>query len=185
MLSLRTSFLLALGLTVGFGTTQAADNLQNATITATQPSSVPLRLAEKFSARRRGECGTPPNVWSVNLCEAIPFCYVTEKRVSLWLPAEQRSGRTTDRLVIKDPDSQQEVELRWPASLAVMDWPFKQLPIHSGTSYLIKLKEDSNYHEIILQQVPPEITGVADKVAWMKQRGCVQQAEMLLDEQNA
>ena len=170
-------------ITLGVNPAIAADNLStSSSIMSSRPQPTTLLLAEKFSSRRRGECGVSPALWTINICETTNFCYKKSEDVSIWLPQEYRSGRTTDRLVIIN--SQGEIELRWAASQESLPWPLKQMPINSGIPYLIGLKDNGNYSQVMFYQIPAQLSE-ADEIEWMRQNGCSLQVEMRLKKPNA
>jgi hypothetical protein len=179
MRSLSTFFLITLGINPAI----AADNLSTSSgVISAQSQPATVLLAEKFSSRRRGECDVSPALWTINVCETTNFCYKNAEDVSIWLPQEYRSGRTTDRLVIKT--FQGEIELRWAASQESLPWPLKRMPINSGMPYLIGLKDNSNYSQVMFYQIPAQLSD-ADEIEWMRQNGCSSQVQMLLKKPNA
>lgn len=180
MLLLRTSLLIAASLIIN--TTMASEMVES-TVPSYSQEQQPLLLAEKFGNRRRGNCGISPDVWALNICDTGPFCYTTAEKVSLWLPENNRSGRT-DKLVIKNTVNQEQLELRWPASQATLAWPANQMPISSGTPYLIQVQRSNYYKEITLYKIPENLSET-QRAEWMKRQGCLGQVETLVEEQEA
>ena len=184
MLILRTSLCFALGLSIN--TVLASGHLEP---TSAYQGKQQSPLGEKLDSRRRtaGECDIPPNVWAVNiLCETAPFCYLAQEEVRLWLPEEKRLGLKA--LVIKTRKPiRQKAELHWPASAETQPWPVEQMPIQSGVPHRMELKTrqgSSLRKTITLYQIPVEYRNTtAEQAQWMAQRGCTQQADMRLQEQ--
>jgi hypothetical protein len=168
--------LLAVGLNIK--TTMAFEDFENTPIFFYQQETAPP--AKKKDKRRRSECGVSPSLWTLNLCETHKFCYLAQKQVKLWEPQHKRSRRTK-RLLIKNTRTQQRVELTWRASQETIDWPIEQMPIESGTAYLIQLKKRRVYfeREIYLYQVPNYLKTTRQRVDWMTQQGCAWQVEMV------
>ncbi|RKZ42525.1 MAG: hypothetical protein DRQ49_01575 [Gammaproteobacteria bacterium] len=176
----HTGLILALGLS--FNTAIANEN-SDRTIPIYTQGEQPLLLAEKYSNRRRGDCGTSPDIWALNICETSKFCYVQPENVSLWL-SEDKRAEWVDWVFIKDSVSHKEVELRWSASKQTLAWPWqiKRMPIQSGKLYLIKRKGDMTYNEVILYQIPANLSKEEQK-DWMREKGCIPQVNILDQEQ--
>jgi len=172
---------LILTLSLSLNTAIASENLENTTHVDFQ-SEYPRLLAGKFDERRRGtQCELlPPKVWALNIsCEELSqFCYIAQEELSLWLPQNRRAGLSS--IVIKIRRTQ-GVELPWTASTETMDWPVDQVPIQSGSRYTVVFNrgEPVPNKVITLYQVPVEYTTEAEKAEWMKEKGCIDQAEML------
>ncbi len=138
--------------------------------------------AEKFEIRRRSEDGElPPHLWAIDIQQYRDFCYLTPDQVGLWLPNKSRTEQS-NQLIIKNSQTQQEIELRWPTNEMIIAWPSKRLSIQSDHTYLIKTNHDLNYKTIIMHQIPAEHNTIAQQANWMKQRGCLSQANRLLKE---
>jgi hypothetical protein len=174
LLSHTFFFLVALSL----NTTLASESVENTIATDSQAQ---LLVAGRKDRRRRGECESSPDVWALNVCETDRFCYPAPEKVRLWLPMHKRSGRT-DRLVITNTETFESIILSWRASDATRIWPLEKMPIYSDVPYLIQLKRELVYFSkaIVLYQIPDHLKTTAEKAAWMKQKGCRSQAEMLL-----
>ncbi len=173
MLFLRISILLALGFCIN--TTTASENLDNAI--ASQKSQ-PIVVARKRDSRQRsGECGIPPNVWALNICETYKFCYSAQDKVSLWLK-KRPAGAV--RVRVENTKTADSIELRWKTSAKTWFWPVERLPIQSDVTYWIEIKTRNPYlsKAIILQQMPVLKT-TADKAVWMENNGCASQAYMI------
>jgi hypothetical protein len=180
MLLLHTPLVLALGL--GISTAVVPESFENTTAVSSQEEQ-PRLLAGRFDRRQRGECGTPPHIWALNLCQTEPFCYADPFSVELWQPKDKRSGYRKDRLVIENtaPGGQQ-VRIRWQASKATRAWPMSKMPIQSGTAYLITLKKSQGHSlkKIKMYQIPADYNTNAQRAAaWMRWRGCTPQVDML------
>ncbi|MDM8557475.1 hypothetical protein [Candidatus Parabeggiatoa sp. HSG14] len=186
MLLLRIFLMLALGLTINSAT--ASEVSDDTTILFPQGEQ-PLLLAGKLGSRRRDDnqnnCGTSPNVWTLNICESAPFCYVTPLDMNLWLAKDKRTGQT-ERLTIVNNFTGQKTERRWKAKNPTLHWPIKDMPIQSGTSYLMILKKGrhSFSNGITLYQIPADLS-ISEQVREMKQKGCIPQTEMLLEKHPA
>jgi len=129
----------------------------------------------------RGECGTSPNVWALNICQSNKFCYAAPDEVSLWL---EKRPKGTVKVLVKNLGTSDLIKFSWKASDATtLDWP-KKVPISSGATYNIKIwkRKFKIEKKISLYQIPQELKTIAAKTEWMKQNGCQSQAEMLLDE---
>ena len=176
MLLLRISLLAALGF--GFNAATASDILE--TTSPAYSQGEPLMVAGRTGSRRRGECGTLPDAWAVNFCEEGSFCYVAGQPVNLWLPEEKRSGRSTDRVTIKNVYTNKSVSKAWKKTKATLLWPVGDMPIESGTTYEIKLKKGRDYfsREITLYQIPANLSR-DEQVSKMRQKGCETQADTL------
>jgi hypothetical protein len=171
---------LILTLSLSLNTAIASENLENTTHVNFQ-GEYPRLLAGKFDERRRGtQCELlPPTVWTLNIsCEELRhFCYIAQEEVSLWLPQNQRAGLSS--IVIKIRRTQ-GVELPWTASTETVNWPLVQVPIQSGSRYTVIFNKGEPVLKVItLHQVPAEYTTEAEKAEWMKEKGCIDQAEML------
>ena len=171
---------LILTLSLSLNTVIASENIETVTHVDIQ-NEYPQLLAGKFDERRRGtKCDLlPPKVWALNIsCEVLRhFCYTAEEEVSVWLPQNQRAGLSS--IVIKVRGTQ-GVELPWIASTEIVDWPVAQVPIQSGGRYTVIFNRDESILKVItLHQVPAEYTTIAEKAKWMKEKGCIDQAEML------
>lgn len=180
MLLLHSPLILALGLSIN--TVIIPQTLENTTVEQSQGAELPLLIAGRLDRRRRSDdCGTPPHVWTISLCQTDPFCYVDPNQVELWMPNDKRSGGMVDRIVIKNTDNDQQVKLRWRDSEATLSWPLSEMPIQSGTAYLITLKKSRGHspNQITMYQVPSYYRTDADRAEWMMQRGCIPQADML------
>ena len=166
-------FLLSMLLVVGLNTSMASEYFENSE-TAFFQEGPPDK---KKDQRRRGDCEDSPSLWTLNLCETHKFCYLAPETVNLWPPKHPRG---TKRLVIKNTQTQQRIELTWRSSKETMEWPIESLPIESGTAYLIQLKKRRIYfeREIYLYQVPNYLTTTLEQVDWMKEQGCAWQVEM-------
>jgi hypothetical protein len=170
---------LILTLSLSLNTAIASENLENTTHVNFQ-SEYPRLLAGILDERRRGtQCDLlPPKVWALNIsCEELSqFCYIAQEEVTLWLPQNKRAGLSS--IVIKIRRTQ-GVELPWTASTETVDWPVAQVPIQSGNRYSVIFNRGGPALKVItLHQVPAEYT-VAEKAEWMKEKGCIDQAEML------
>jgi len=134
---------------------------------------------KKKDSRRRDGCDDSPSIWTVNLCQSNTFCYVTEL-IYLWLPENKRSGQRNDRVVIKNTVSQSVVIEIWPASKETLVWPLNKMPIQSGVTYLIGIKEGRDYplEKIVLHQIPANLS-VEEQIFEMRRKGCSQQADKL------
>jgi len=179
MLLRSMSLCLTLGLGINFAT---ASEILNTT-TIYEQGEQPLQVAAKLDTRRRGDCGTPPDAWTLNICEPHPFCYVASKTVKLWLSEKQRSGRM-DKLVIKKSGTPKGIEERWSASKKTLDWPIRKMPIESGKAYLIKLKNSSSSNEISMYEIPETKQTLDEQVEFMKEKGCTPQVEMIAGQQS-
>jgi len=183
----HTSLFLALGLSV-VNTAMTSESLEGELTATYLQKEQPLLIAAKKDKRQRGGygCGTPPNVWAVDICQdsiytrPSPLCYTYPKEVNLWLVNEKRSGRKVDRVVIKNTRTQQEVFIRWLASEVTLVWPRGKMPIQSGTTYLIRLKKSrGHYHrKIIFFQIPAHLS-IDAQVSEMRKKGCMDQANLL------
>ena len=129
----------------------------------------------------RGECGTPPNVWALNICQSNKFCYAAPNEVSLWL---EKRHQGTAKILVENLNSSDSINLSWKKSDTTWDWPEKWVPINSCASYRIKIwkRKFTFEKEISLHQIPPELKTITAKAKWMKHNGCQSQAEMLLTE---
>ena len=177
------SAVISLAAALGVKTTMASEDFKNTqTITSQAENSPPVD--KKKDSRRRSECGVPPSLWTLNLCDTHKFCYPVPEEVNLWQPQHKRA-RGTKRLLIKNIQTQQKVELTWKASEETIGWPLETMPIDSENGYLIQLKKRRIYfeREIYLYQVPEHLTTSVEKMAWMTQQGCTWQVEMLKKEQ--
>jgi len=56
------------------------------------------------------------------------------------------------------------------------------MPIQSGKLYLIKRKGDMTYNEVILYQIPANLSKEEQK-DWMREKGCIPQVNILDQEQ--
>jgi hypothetical protein len=143
------------------------------------------RIQERPTPRRRGVECKAPNVWALNIsCENRSFCYAVPEDVSLWQPKNPLGQSSW--LVIKNMTTEQKVILRWQAGQASLDWPIDKMPIESDVEYSIKITPKgghSSYHFKMLHQIPADYKMPAEKAAWMKEKGCTVQAEMLEKEQ--
>jgi hypothetical protein len=137
------------------------------------------QIAGRTGKRRRGDCGIPPDVWSINFCESGHFCYMEPKSVTLWLPEEKRSGWRVDRVKIENTQTNQSVTKGWKASQATFPWPLDKLPIQSEGRYKITLKNSPEpfSQEIILHQIFAQ--SADEQIFEMKQKGCESQADRL------
>ena len=129
----------------------------------------------------RGECGTSPNVWTLNICQSYKFCYAAPDEVSLWL---EKRPRGTAKVLVENSNTSDSIRLSWRKSDTTLDWQEKLVPIYSGASYRIKIwqRKFRFEKEISLYQIPPELKTITAKAKWMKHNGCQSQAEMLLTE---
>jgi len=176
MLSLRLCLSLVLGLSIN--TSIASDSLENL---SPVDSHGKFLIAKGKDERQRGECGTPPNVWTLNICQSNKFCYAAPDKVSLWL---EKRPKGTVRVLVKNMDTSDSIELSWKTSDATtLDWP-KKVPISSGAIYNIKIwkRKFTFEKEISLYQIPAELETITEKAEWMKKNGCKSQAKMLLTE---
>jgi hypothetical protein len=129
----------------------------------------------------RGECGTSPNVWALNICQSRKFCYAAPDKVSLWL--EKRPKKTV-KVLVKNLGTSDWIKFSWKASDAMtLDWP-KKVSISSGTTYNIKIwnRKFKLEKNISLYQIPQGLKTITEQAEWMKKNGCQSQAEMLRTE---
>lgn len=181
MLLLRASLIFALVLSVN--TTMASESLEN-TLTLYYQGEQPLFIAKKKDSRQRGECGTSPNTWALNLCESNTFCYLTEEEVSLWLPEAQRLNQRV-RVEIKNMQNGAKTQLIWPALTPTLAWPIKKRSLSSGEAFSIELKKRRHslfYKEIFLYPIPAYLQTNAQRAEWMRDNACTLQAERLEDQ---
>lgn len=178
MLLLRISLFAALGF--GFNTATASDILETTGLAYYQGTPP---QAGKTGSRRRGDCGTPPDAWAIDFCEKGSFCYVDGQPVKLWLPKEKRSGRSTDRVTIKNTDTKNKETVTWPREQPTLLWPVDDMPIQSGTTYKIKLKKGRDYfsRKITLYKIDKGLSR-SEQVFEMRQTGCDIQADLLEDQ---
>lgn len=186
MLILRPVLFLALCLSLN--TTIASEKLGD-TVTASHANgNYSPPLAERPGSRRRGiggdisGCDTSPDLWALNIfCETLSFCYVTPNKVKLWRPENSKRPLGQVQAVIKSRATRQKVELSWPAQ-EYLAWP-EQMPIESGSTYMLTLKKrGSNYlpRSRVLYQIPAKYQTLDEKaVKWMRENGCIAQAEKL------
>ncbi len=149
----------------------------------------PIQLAEKIDTRRRGlrgsGCGNPPDVWAISMCETDFFCYADPNEVSLWLPLVKRT-EGANFVTIKNLETQQEITKRWQVSDITIPWPIEEVPITTETKYIIRLsnRNGSKSFSVILNMIPTELLELTKRLEWMKEKGCTQQTEIILDEQD-
>jgi len=175
---LRSHILFGLVFSLFFDVTMATSCSQNPTFCPEKP--VGMVVTKKKDSRRRDGCDDSPSIWTVNLCQSNTFCYVTTEQIDLWLPKNQRSGQRNDRMVIKNTVSQSVVIEVWPASKETLVWPLKKMPIQSGVTYSIGIKEGRDYplEKIVLHQIPANLS-VEEQIVEMRRKGCSQQADKL------
>jgi len=148
-------------------------------------SQEPIQLAEKIDTRRRGlrgnSCDNPPNVWAISMCQTDSFCYANPNEVSLWLPPVKRADGS-NFVTVKNLDTKQEITKRWQVSDITIPWPIEEVPLTTGTSYTIRLsnRDGSNSYSLILNAIPPNLLKLAERLEWMKEKGCTRQVEMLI-----
>ena len=173
----RVNFSLTL-LVLGFNSAIAFESTESAKNVSAQETQTPVE--KKKEPRRRGDCEHLPNVWTINICETNVFCYQTPKDVRLWLPTHKRSGQMNDRLVIQNQATQRTVIEQWDASEATLTWPLAKMPLQSGITYRVGLKNGRDYPlvELILYQISTRLS-TTEQIAAMRQQGCSQQADML------
>jgi len=176
VLSLHLCLLLVLGLSIN--TSIASESLENLSPVGSHEKSL---IEKKKDSRQRGECGTPPNVWTLNICQSNKFCYAAPDKVSLWL---EKRPKGTVRVLVNNLDTSDFIEFSWKTSDATLDWPEKLVPISSGATYNIEIwKRKFRFEkEISLHQIPVELETITEKAEWMKKNGCKSQAEILLTE---
>jgi hypothetical protein len=175
MLSSRLCLSLVLGLSINASI--ASESLEDLSAVYSQGKH-PIVIAKKKDPRQRGDCGTSPNVWALNLCQSRKFCYTTPSEVSLWL---EKRPKGTATVLIENSDTSDSIELSWRKSDTTLDWPEKSVPISSGAIYQIKIQKRkfTFEKEISLFQIPPELGTAKAKAEWMNKNGCKSQAEML------
>ncbi len=187
---MRTSLSLALSLSINIAL--ASENIKNDAINAAPVCSQIIYSDESDTTtrgalsdqRRRGdfevkddEKSTPPHVWALNIAsETSRFCYIAQEEVSIWLPQREQTGS----VVIKKRRSG-KIELPWSASEETLAWPVDKMPLQSKSRYSVKL-DGFPLKIITLCRIPAKYKTVAEKAEWMMQRGCKEQAEMLLKE---
>lgn len=185
MLLLRISLCLLFGL--GINIAAASEIHINTPVSVYSQSEQPIQLAAKLDSRRRGNCSTSPDVWTINLCEPPPsFCYFVSEQVKLWLPEKQRSKRM-DKLEIKKSGSKpsETVIKRWSASQKVLDWP-KMIPIESDAVYNLMLDKSDSEKVIKMRKIQynPNTDSRAKLLKLLNEKGCVSQVKMLESEQS-
>lgn len=182
-LNFQCSVFILLIVSLNIEVTMASENLEHTQMLVSQAEPSPPVQAKKKDPRRRSECGVAPSIWTLNLCETHKFCYLNPEQVKFWQPKHKRA-RGTKRLLLKNTQTQQKIELTWTASEETLDWPIDTMPVESGAGYLILLKKRRIYfeREIFLYQVPNHLETATEKMNWMTQQGCVWQVEMLKKE---
>ncbi len=184
MLFLRISLCLVFGLGINFAAASEILIKEPATVYSQDKQS--LQLAAKIDSRRRGDCGVPPDAWTINICEPPPsFCYYAAKQVKLWLPKEQRSKRMDKLEVKKDGNANETVSKRWSASQITVDWP-NMIPIEDGVDYLIKLKNWDSSKQVKMNKIEyaPNKNNNETLLKLLKEKGCTPQANMLKSQQS-
>lgn len=148
---------------------------------------------EKMDSRRRGACVPSKvrtlDVWTLDISgETGQFCYVAQDKVSLWLPEEERLKLKKLVITTRKP-KRQRANLDWPADAETLPWPVENIQIQPGVRHSMKLKPTqgaSTRKTITLYQIPAEHRKTtAEQAQWMAQNGCVQQAKMLVKQENA
>ncbi len=110
----------------------------------------------------RGECGTSPSVWALNICQSRKFCYAAPDKVSLWL---ENRPKGTVKVLVKNLNTSDFVQFGWKASDAMtLDWP-KKVPISSNATYNIKIwnRKFSSEKKISLYQIPQGLKTITKK----------------------
>ncbi|MBE9561554.1 MAG: hypothetical protein IMF12_01645 [Proteobacteria bacterium] len=141
-----------------------------------------IQLAEKFDNRRRGVgCGTPPNIWAIGMCKTDSFCYVNPKDITLWLPPVKRT-EGSNFVTIKNLVTHQKITRRWQISDTTIPWPIGEVPPITETNFSIRLSNRNGVstYSVVLNMIPPGLSEITQQIEWMKEKGCTQQAEMLL-----
>jgi len=126
--------------------------------------------------RRRGENETPPNVWALDVSRPTDFCYVSSQDVTLWLPETNQKGL----LSIKNTNTNTKTQFNWPSQENVIKWPQARIKISTGINYLVEI--GGTLSKVTMHQIPAGLS-TAEQINSMREKGCMEQADMLESEQ--
>ncbi len=127
------------------------------------------------AVRGAGPARMPPNPWFIDIGRSGHQCVLTGGLATLW----RADTRKAIIVALRHARTGAKASTDWPSGAATMDWP-TGIALEDGASYMARVQEFLGARKLILHLVPGDLPTDAHRVAWMAERGCTEQAKLLL-----
>ncbi len=125
--------------------------------------------------RGAGPARTQPDPWLIDISRSGHQCVLTGGLATLW----RADTRETTNVTLRNNRTGAKASTDWPSGAATLDWP-TGIALEDGASYMARVQEFLGARKLILHLVPGDLPTDAHRVAWMAERGCTEQARLLL-----
>lgn len=131
--------------------------------------------ANSVGAIRAASIKTRADALMINLSESGDYCIADLNSVDMTRYISESSRRVTLNAVRGDVTT----TLTWPAGRDRTTWP-RDLPIEDGATYLVEQEGKDTRTMLVLHAIVDDTPTDAHRAVFMAERGCTEQARMLL-----
>jgi len=131
--------------------------------------------ANSVGAIRAASIKTRADALMVNLSESGDYCIADPKAVEMTRYADEKWPTVSVNAVKGDKVS----DLSWPAGGNHAAWP-EALPIEDGATYLVSQQGKDSRTMLVLHLIEDKAPTDAHRAVFMAEKGCLEQAKMLL-----
>ncbi|SLN77158.1 hypothetical protein [Oceanibacterium hippocampi] len=130
----------------------------------------------KLGATRDGGGPTSGEIWAINAEKSGTYCVADGKTANFWREGKSGKGSAS----VKEVARNKRGDLRWKAGEPLTAWP-DGVPLKDGGEYLVQMQGAFTASRLTVHLVPGGLDGPVREAAYMIDKGCREQAQLLLE----
>jgi hypothetical protein len=116
-----------------------------------------------------------PGPWMYNVSSEPNYCLDGSQKPKLWRESARKKAIVT---LVPEAGGKSKT-LVWKKGRSTLSWP-SSVPFESGSSYKAKVGKKGKEQTVTVHQVPSDLPTRAHQAAWMVEKGCSDQARLLV-----
>ncbi len=116
-----------------------------------------------------------PGPWMYNVGSEASYCLGAGEKPKLW----RESARKKQIVNLTDQTGASKKTLVWKKGISTLSWP-SAIPFKSGATYKAKVGKKGKEQAVKVHVVPNDLPTRAHQAAWMMEKGCGEQARLLV-----